>query len=131
MSEFLKKEVEADDPMELQGIQFDGDPGYMIDCVVEEYARIGWPAEEILGLFESPGYPVLRLLLESRGKEGIRRSIERVVARCGIFRSRTVEAPEEPHLVTIEPLQETSLTGAGRRQVEALREGGQRDESGL
>lgn len=115
MSEFLKKEVEADDPMELQGIQFDGDPGYMIECVVEEYARLGWPAEEILGLFESPGYPVLRLLLESRGNEAIRRSIERVVARCGIFRATTIEAPEAPELVTIAP----------------LGEGGQRDESGL
>ena len=115
MSEFLKKEVEADDPMELQGIQFDGDPGYMIECVVEEYARIGWPAEDILGLFESPGYPVLRLLLESRGKEAIRRSIQKVVARCGIFRATTVEAAEEPDLVTIAP----------------LREGGQRNESGL
>ena len=100
------KELESDDPMELQAIQCDGDPEYMIDCVAEEYARMGWSSEQILQLFESPAYPFLYSMVRARGSESIRRRIEKVVGRCGVFRARTLEAPEEPELVTLAPLRE-------------------------
>ena len=37
----LKKRVEPEDPMELRCVAVDGDPDFMIDCIVEEYARPG------------------------------------------------------------------------------------------
>ncbi len=115
MGDFVIKKAEQDDPMELCGVQCDGDPGYMIDCLAEEYARIGWPAEKILQLFESPFYPVLHSMLAGIGRDAIRQRIEQVAGRCGVFRARTLEAPEPAELVTIAP----------------LGEGGPPDESGL
>ena len=97
----FRKELESDDPMELLAVECDGDQDYMIDCVAEEYARLGWPAKEIVLLFESPFYPALHLMLRARGAETVRRRIEAVVARCGVFRTRTFEADPEPELVTI------------------------------
>ena len=104
VDDFVIKQPEQDDPMELRGVQCDGDPGYMIDCLVEEYARMGWPAEKTLQLFESPFYPVLHRMLAVSGKEAIRRRIERVTARCGVFRTRTIETDPPAELVSIAPL---------------------------
>ena len=98
------KEFESDDPMELQGIWIDGDPNYMLDCVVEEYLRLGWPPEQILRLFESPSYPVLHQMLRARGGEALRARIQQIAKRCGVFRFRTSEPPEDPELVTIAPM---------------------------
>ena len=103
MDNFLKREVESDDPMELLGFECDGEPGFMIDCIVEEYLLTGWSPEEVLRLFESPDYPVLNSLLALRGAEMIRAQIGRVAARCGVFRFRTIETPEV-ELVHITPL---------------------------
>ena len=100
------KEPEYDDPMELQGFECDGDPGYMVDCVVEEYLRMGWPPDEVFHLFESPVYPPLHYLLHTQGPEAILRKIEQVAARCGVFRYQTREAPPNPELVAIRPLGE-------------------------
>ncbi|MBI3665786.1 MAG: hypothetical protein HY236_06090 [Acidobacteria bacterium] len=106
MDQILKKEPAFDDPMELQAVQLDGDPDFMIDCIVEEYARIGWTADRIFRLFESPLYPALHSLLLARGVDEIRRRVERVVTRCGVFRVRTFEAPEAAELVNVAPLTE-------------------------
>ncbi len=102
MREPLRKSVDVDDPMELRGFECDGDPDYMIDCLVEEYVRLGWPPEKILGLFEAPGYPMLHALWHTKGPETIRRKIERVARRTGVFRFRTVEQPldDEPVRIT-------------------------------
>ena len=106
------KEFESDDPMELQGIWMDGDPDYMLDCVVEEYLRLGWPPDQILRLFGSPSYPVLHQMLHVRGTEALRARIQQIAGRCGVFRFRTSEPPEDPELVAIAPL------GQGGREDE-------------
>ena len=97
----LKKRVEPEDPMELRGVAFDGDPDFMIDCIVEEYARLGWSPAKILPLFESPFYPVLHGLYRARGAESIRRSVEEVVQRCGVFHFDTRQRPADLELVQI------------------------------
>ena len=99
----LKKRVEPEDPMELRGVAFHGDPDFMIDCIVEEYARLGWSPAKILPLFESPSYPVLHGLYRTRGAESIRRSVEEVVRRCGVFHFDTHERPPDLELVQIKP----------------------------
>ena len=42
------REVLPDDPMEMHGFEVPGDPNLMLRLLVEEYARMGWGAEEIL-----------------------------------------------------------------------------------
>ena len=100
------KEPESDDPMELRATECDGAPDFMIECVVEEYLRMGWPPEQVLRLFESPLYPPLYHLWRSQGAAAIRGRIERVAARCGVFRFRTLQAPAKPELVCITPRRE-------------------------
>ena len=112
MNDRWTKEPEKDDPMELQGFECDGDPDFMIECLIEEFTRLGWPGEKIARMFESPVYPVLHRLGQTRGPEAIRRKVELVTQRCGIFRFRTVERTPEDELV----------------QIAATKEGGLKDE---
>ncbi len=100
------KELEYDDPLELQGVQVDGDPAFMIDCVTEEYARLGWSSQQILQLFQSPDYPFLHQMFQAMGATVVQERIDRVIGRCGVFRVRTVEAAPDPELdlVHIAPL---------------------------
>ena len=111
------KELEYDDPMEFQAVQADGDPAFMIDCVTEEYARLGWSSQQILELFQSLDYPFLYRMLQALGPTAIRARIERVIARCGVFRVSTLEAAPDPELELV--------------HIAPLREGGTQDESGL
>ncbi len=104
------KELEYDDPMELQAVQVDGDPGFMIDCVSEEYARLGWSSQQILELFQSPDYPFLHQMLRVLGAGAVRERIERVIARCGVFRTSTIEAAPDPELELV-----NIMTAPGRR----------------
>ncbi len=101
------KEPESDDPMELRGFECEGDPGYMLHCVVEEYLRMGWPPDQIFHLFESPLYPPLYQLLCAQGPVAIRQKIDQIAARCGVFRFRSHDA--HPELVSITPLAEGGL----------------------
>ena len=100
------KEFAFEDPMELHGVACGGDAGYMVDCVIEEYLRLGWPPARILRLFESPLYPPLHQVLRRQGVEAIRRKIESTAGRCGVFRFRTHETPPDPELVSLERSQE-------------------------
>ncbi len=106
MSQPFKKQPEADDPMELRGVACDGDLDFMIDCIIEEYLRMGWAADHILRLFELPSYPVLHQFLRARGVDAVHDKIEETSRRCGVFRFRTTEAPPDPELVEIEPATE-------------------------
>ena len=106
MSQPLKKQPEAGDPMELRGVACDGDLDSMIDCIIEEYARMGWAADRVLCLFESPLYPVLHRFLRARGVEAVHNKIEETTRRCGVFRFRTTEAPPDAELVQIDPANE-------------------------
>ena len=109
------KEPEFDDPMELKGVVCDGDPDFMIDVVIEEYLRMGSAQEQVLQLFESPCYPLLHHVLQAQGAEAIRKRIERVSARCGVFRFRTSHPPEPLEFVTIAP-----FTGGGSDNDQGL-----------
>ena len=79
------KELEPDDPMQLAGALAHGDPGLMLDCLVEEYAHMGFDAERILELFQ-PGYAATHALLLALGPEAVRQRVGEVLARCGVLR---------------------------------------------
>ncbi len=94
--------VEPDDPLGLHATAVGGDPDVMLECLVQEYAWMGWNVQQILALFHDPFYPALNALLRRYGEDGIRHRVATVLARTGAFRvSGTVrdepEPPEDDH----------------------------------
>lgn len=100
----LARAVEADDPLELIATPVGGDPEYMLQCMVEEFAWMGISADELLGLFRSPAYPVLNQLLNHFGEDAVRERIQRL---AGLRFSAVVDdEPEtdeddEPELIQL------------------------------
>ena len=94
--------VEPEDPMTLHATPVRGDPEVMLRCLVEEYARMGWNGEQILGLFRDPFYPMLNGLLGIYGEAGIRDRIAAVLDQTGIFCCEGT-ARDEPEPTEMEP----------------------------
>jgi hypothetical protein len=116
--------VEIDDPMTLHATPLPGDPEVMFRCVVEEYARMGCGAEEILALFRDPFYPALNALGERFGEAGVRERLAGVLRRTGVFcfQAAVSESPEpaaEPELVQLGSRVRLSAT-KGENHAEGL-----------
>jgi hypothetical protein len=82
---------EVDDPMLLAGEAISGDPELMMQCLVEEFASLGYDVDYIEQLFLDPNFQATAGLMRLFGPSGVRRRIERIVARCGTLRVRVVE----------------------------------------
>jgi hypothetical protein len=99
------REAMADDPMTLCATPAAGDPDLLFRAVVQEYAWMGWSAEQIAALFRDPFYPMLHGLGQVLGETGVRERIDAVFFHSGVFRFRSTvhEAPDEtaPVLVQI------------------------------
>ena len=102
----LSRDAEPEDPLELVPHTVAGDPAQMLECILQEFAWMGWDAQQLLGLFSNPGYPLLCELRAFYGEEGIRRQVESLVSRWGVLRFReTIVEPEvEPEVVQITSL---------------------------
>jgi len=77
------KEHEAEDPLELVGVQMKDGPddqalADMAGCFIEEYARMGWDGERILKLFRNPFYRGPYQILRAKGEEFVRERIETI-----------------------------------------------------
>jgi hypothetical protein len=90
------RDVEPDDPMNLHGVQVDGDPEVMLHILVEEYARMGYGLEALMVLSRDPFYVGFHGLLQLYGEEELERKVSRVLSRCGVFRVVTREAAPPP-----------------------------------
>ena len=89
--------VEADDPLAPYATAVGGDPEVMLECLVQEYAWMGWDVSQILRLFGHPGYPALNGLLDLYGTDGVRRRVAAVLGRMGVFRvSGAIRDDPEP-----------------------------------
>jgi hypothetical protein len=89
------REVEPEDPMELIATPVQGDPEVMLECFLQEFAWMGWDAEQLMALFRDPGYPVLNQLLEHYGEPSIRERIRSLLGSAVLrFSERIVEEPE-------------------------------------
>lgn len=101
----LARDAEPEDPLELVPHHVAGDPDQMLDSILQEFAWMGCGAEELLALFWHPNYPLLRELRAFYGDEEIRRRVEGVIARWGVFRcqERLVEEEQIPELVQVTP----------------------------
>ncbi|HEY5605136.1 MAG TPA: hypothetical protein VIL45_01300 [Thermoplasmata archaeon] len=78
------KAYEEDDPLEFVGVAFDDPEGdaaldAMARAFVEEFARMGWTRERILGLFRNPFYRGPHAVYRRRGEPFITRLIEEVL----------------------------------------------------
>jgi hypothetical protein len=107
------REVESEDPMELVATPIAGDADVMLECIMQEFAWMGWDEEKMMELFHSSAYPVLGQLRQSLGEDEIRFRIRNILARQGAFRVQETiddapeaEEPAEPELIQIGRLSE-------------------------
>lgn len=91
----LSRQAEAEDPLELMAQPAVGDPDVMLECILQEFAWMGWNTEQLLALFHHPGYPVLMQLREFYGDDEVRRRVERLAQGWGQLRFRETIAPAE------------------------------------
>ena len=80
------REMLPDDPLELSAIEVTGDVELMFRLLVEEYARMGYDTGAILRLARNPFYAGFHRFHIAYGEQGLRSSIEAVIARCGVTR---------------------------------------------
>jgi len=104
--------MKAEDPLQLNALELDGDPDVLLTCLVEEFARMGWDADMILRTFSQEEYQGPSRLLRALGPEGARRRIEAIIARCGVWKMRIVEQTPQPENNFV------GLTVGGHRTVE-------------
>jgi len=88
------REVESDDPLELVARPAPGNADVMLECIVQEFAGLGYDADELTALFSNPAYPVPNQLLHYYGPAEIRRRISELLGRSGVFHTREVIADD-------------------------------------
>jgi hypothetical protein len=81
--------IEPEDPMLLTGEPVDGEPRFMLDSLIEEYAGQGWDKAHILRIFDAPFFQATWGLRQTLGLPLIEARIEAVLARFGVQRYRT------------------------------------------
>ena len=97
------REMLAEDPMELSGVEIDGDPELMLRLLVEEYARLGYGLEALMVLARDPFYTGFHGLWQLYGEASLKQRIAAVLARCGVVRvTATHSQPLSERLVQIE-----------------------------
>lgn len=79
----MVKALEDDDPYELMGMQFPVEDGVDPDvelarCMVEEYALMGWSADQVRGLFAEPTHGKVHEIHRLRGPDFVEQRIVEV-----------------------------------------------------
>jgi len=95
--------VEPEDPMSLHGFEVAGDPETMLRILVEEYARMGFQLDTLMGLARDPFYPGFHGLWLLYGEDEFRNRLSKILSRCGVMRTRFEQsAPLPEQLVELE-----------------------------
>ena len=95
--------VEPDDPMNLFAVEVPGDPELMLRLLVEEYARMGWDLDALVGLFRDPFYVAAHGLWLHYGEEELKRRLSDLLKRVGVVRTKTTTSvPPSERLVQID-----------------------------
>ena len=102
--------LQAEDPMMLQADCVDGSPDLMLDCLVEEYAHMGWEREAILKLIGDPFFRATSGLKKLLGEQALIARVDAVPERCGVIRC-TVHEPDPVPEPVLEPVLETEADG--------------------
>tara|TARA_B100000959_G_scaffold287407_1_gene371857 strand:+ start:11461 stop:11814 length:354 start_codon:yes stop_codon:yes gene_type:complete len=90
------KKPDQEDPMELTGVELEGDLSLMVDSIAEEYASIGWGEEQILQLFNRPFFRSTYNAGRAVPPEQLRARVRAVLARCGVVQV-AIQQSEETH----------------------------------
>jgi hypothetical protein len=93
--------AEPDDPWQLHACELPGRPEVMLRMIVEEYARLGFDAQQLLALARHPFYAGLHGLWRYFGEERLEEEVRRILSRTGVMRVRDVQAPPCPAVVQI------------------------------
>jgi len=86
-----QKTFDPDDPMVLDGRPVQGDPGLMMELLIEEYARMGWDATQIEAIFANPFFRATHGLSDQFGVATVKARIKDVLDRCGVLRFHVVK----------------------------------------
>jgi len=101
----LARGVEAEDPLELLVEAAPGDPNVMLECIVQEFAWMGWDSEQIFALFHNVNYPVLNQLLALFGEDEIRSRLAALTTAVGVMRVTEAidekEDSDDPELIQL------------------------------
>ncbi len=57
----------------------------MMECLIEEFAHLGWSAKKIAGMFDQPYFLATHGLEQRFGRQAVVDCIEHTLARCGVF----------------------------------------------
>ncbi len=96
------REMLPEDPLELSGVEVDGDPELMLRLLVEEYARLGYGLETLMDLARDPFYTGFHGLWRLYGEEPLKQRIGAILERCGGVRvTATHSQPLSERLVQI------------------------------
>ena len=90
------REMLADDPMSLHGVELPGDADVMMRMLVEDYARMGWDLHAIATLAQDPFYQGFHGLYLRLGEDAFRERVSEILSRVGVMRVKTVEANPPP-----------------------------------
>jgi len=100
--------------MNLFAVEIPGDPELMFRLLVEEYARMGWGLEALMGLFRDPFYVAAHGLWLHYGEEEIRSRLTTLLSKVGVVRvTTTASAPPPGELVQINLSSPPKGTGHG------------------
>ncbi|MEE8342333.1 MAG: hypothetical protein V3R51_00895 [Gammaproteobacteria bacterium] len=86
------KPAEPDDPMQMQAESVSGDQRVMLECLIEEFAHIGWDAKQIARMFDNPFFLASHGLAKQLGRKAVHECIERTLQRCGVMRCAISES---------------------------------------
>jgi hypothetical protein len=93
------KALAPDDPMEIKADSVAGDERLMMECLIEEFAHLGWSAKKIARMFDQPFFLAAHGLEKRFGRQMVLDCIEHTLARCGVFHFEV----EEPSAVNKKP----------------------------
>ncbi len=79
------KPSEADDPMQIRAEWVTGNQRVMLECLIEEFARMGWEENQIAQMFENPFFLAAHGLRKRFGRETVHECIEQTLQRCGVM----------------------------------------------
>jgi hypothetical protein len=79
------KPLDPDDPMEIKAAVIAGDERLMMECLIEEFAHLGWDARKIARMFGEPCFLASHGLEKRFGRQAVLECIEHTLARCGVF----------------------------------------------
>ncbi len=109
------KPLDPDDPMEMKAAVIAGDEHLMMECLIEEFAHLGWGAKKIAKMFDEPFFLSSHGLEKQFGRKAVLECIEQTLARCGIFRFEM----EESLAGNKKPLAENKEPSAGKIEPSA------------